>query len=333
LNATTEDFEIIINEELVASKQVELLDGISAASISFGDSGLNLEASEKPEQFINALDVLRTTEDYTINALTPAGMTDIQFIKHYTKLGVDKDWFAPVDIPYNRTNISSINSYFLNVQDHSQVLAMGPFDKNTGLVGWRFYNAASSLYWERVYANKAVYKEFAGVYELSSGVLNYTNPVYTFNQAQREELLNLKCPINFARYDKRNDSWYFNDNRTHQSVETVVTEDQNRRTINKIKQDINRIMQSFKGGDKQNTGKLRADVVSIIKYYISSEWDSQVMKPDAWDIICDERNNSLEWISRNPNKLALTVKVRLLNTVKYIDALVDVFPLGVDFEG
>jgi hypothetical protein len=56
---------------------------------------------------------------------------------------------------------------------------------------------------------------------------------------------------------------------------------------------------------------------------------TQLYKPNEYEIICDESNNTTEIITAN--KLAVTVRVRLENAIKFINVLVDVFPLGVDF--
>lgn len=296
-------------------------------SFGFGDSGLSLSASKDITCKVNALYALEDQEKYDIDYLAPFGETNLNFIKNYCLVGKNNDWFSPVGIPWNKTNPNSIKSYFLNVPNSSNVQAMGPYDKNIGLTGWMFYLDSVSLYYSRVMANRAAGKEFAPVFDITNGVLDYTNPAYELGKEDRTALLNMKCPINFVVYNQRASVYYFNDNRTHQSDNNIVSEEQNRRLVNKIKRDCKRILQRFKG--RLNTVSTRNDVESTLKYYFRTEIMSQQYKPNDYEIICDESNNTTEIITAN--KLAVTVRVRLENAIKFIDVLVDVFPLGVDF--
>jgi hypothetical protein len=276
---------------------------------------------------VDALYVLQDQELYDIEYLSSFGYTNLNFIKNYTLVGRANDWFTPVDIPYDRTNQNSIKGYFLNVDNSSNVLAVGPFDKNTGLTGWMFPIAGSTLYYTKVFNNRAAGKEFAPVFDITNGVLDYTQPYYLLGKEDRTALLNFKCPVNFAVFNQRSNVYYFNDNRTHQSDVNIVSEEQNRRMVNKIKKDCKRLMQSFKG--RLNTAKTRMDVESVLRYYFQTNIMVGEYKPNEFEIICNESNNPVQVI--NANKLGVTVRVRLENAIKFIDVLVDVFPLGVDF--
>lgn len=299
----------------------------STQVFSFGDSGLDLSASSSVTAKTNALYALEDQELYDIEYLAPMGITDLQFIKAYILVGKNNDWFAPVDIPFDKTNANTIKGYFLNVDLTSNSQGMGPFDKNTGLTGWMNYIAATTLFYSRVMANKAANCEFAPVFDKTNGILDYTNPCYMLGKAEREQLLNLKAPVNFVKFDQRTNLYFMNDNWTHQPQHNVVSEEQNRRLVNKIKKDVNRIMQSFKG--RFNTTSTRADVVTMLNYYFRSQILSMRYTIDAYEIICDESNNPAEVISAN--KLGVTVRVRLNHSIKYVDVLVDVYPIGVDF--
>lgn len=321
LNSYGIDFTIVTNPNAeVVTPKVE-------KAYSFGDSGLDLSASKSNSCMVNALYVLEDQEMYDIEYLSSFGYTNLNFIKNYTLVGRNNDWFTPVDIPYDRTNKNSIRGYFLNVDNHSNIIGIGPFDKNIGLTGWMFYLAPTSLYYTKVFNNRAARKEFAPVFDITNGVLDYTNPCYTLGKEERTELLNFKCPVNFVIYNQRNQVYYFNDNRTHQSALNIVSEEQNRRQVNKIKKDCKRLMQSFKG--RLNTASTRMDVVSTLRYYFQTQIMNQEYKPNEYQIICDDSNNTVEVI--NANQLAVTVRVRLENAIKFVDVLVDVFPLGVDF--
>jgi hypothetical protein len=134
-------------------------------------------------------------------------------------------------------------------------------------------------------------------------------------------------PVNFIKYDQRLDLFYMNNNLTHQSVDDVMSEEHNRRIVNKIKKDLVRLMQQFKG--KFNSVSTRGRVVDLITFYFQNNIMNKQFPPDAYNIICDESNNPPEII--RANKLGVTVQARLFNSIKYIDILVDVFPIGLDF--
>ena len=326
LNAIDDAFTVVSNPNI---SEEELLKDIPQLNqvFSFGDSGLDLSASKRTTSKINAIYALEDQEIYDIDYLAPFGETNLQFIKNYIYVGKKNFWFTPVDIPRERTNANSIKGYFLNVDLTSNAEGMGPFDKNTGLTGWMCYIACSTLYYQKVMTNRQANSEFAPVFDITNGILDFTYPVYMLGKADREKLLNFKAPVNFLLYDQQSSVYYLNDNWTHQSERNIVSEEQNRRIINKINRDVRKLMKRFKG--RFNTVTTRADVVSLISYYFSSQIMNQNYAPNEYNIICDETNNTNEIITAN--KLALTVQVRLYNAIKYIDILTDVFPIGVDF--
>jgi len=294
---------------------------------SFGDSGLSIDMSKDITCKINALYELEDQELFDIEYLAPLGETDLQFIKNYTLVGKNNYWLTPVDIPWNRTNKNSIKQYFMNVDNSSNIIAMGPFDKNIGLTGWQFKLAASTLYYTKIMSNRAARSEYAAVFDITNGVLDYTNPYYLLGEDERTALLNFKCPVNFVKFDQRSDVYYFNDNRTHQSKLDPVSEEENRRLINRINKDLKRILDPFKG--RMNTETTRLDVCTVIDRYFEQFIMNQNYKPDAYARVCDESNNTPDII--NANKLKVWVGVRVNNAIKYIDVLDEVFPLGVAF--
>lgn len=322
LFGTTSDKDTLIGEEAFT-----YLVPKATQAFTFGDSGLSLAASKSTNCLISALYELEDQEQYDIENIAPFGMTDLTFIKNYILVGKNNDWFSPFDIPYNKTNANSIKSYCLNVDPTSNTMGGGPFDKNTGLTGWLNYIAWTTLYYTKVYNNRAQRKEFAPVFDITNGILDYTNPVYMLGKEDRKKLLNFKCPVNFVVYDMKHSCYYSNDNRTYQPEINIVSEEQNRRIVNKIKKDLKRLMGRFKG--RYNTVTTRNDVISQIDLYFQSEIYSQEYAPNKHNIICDETNNTDDIIAAN--KLAVTVQVQLYNAIKFIDVLVDVFPLNVDF--
>jgi hypothetical protein len=334
LNTLRIGYTFLVNQDFkyqdfeVGEASIEQIEIKINQAWSFGDSGLSLESSKDMACRVNGLYVLEDQELYDIEYLSSFGIVDLQFIKNYTLVGKNNYWFTPVDIPWNRTNKNSIKQYFLNVDNTSNVLAIGPFDKNTGLTGWMFKLAPTSLYYTKVMNNRAANSEYAPVFDITNGILDYTNPYYLLGADEREALLNFKCPVNFVKYNQRADVYYFNDNRTHQTAANPAGEEQNRRLINRINKDLKRILEPFKG--RLNTVTTRMDVETVIDRYFQQYILPQNYTVDAYDRKCNEENNTPDIITAN--KLKVWVGVRLNNAIKYIDVLDEVFAIGMEFD-
>lgn len=327
-NAFIENLNTMTNTGFkVIAYQTDVLPSQALEATPFGSSGISITESKKAVHLNKALSELEDQALYDIEYLAPVGITDLSFIKRYIAVGRANKWFTPVDVPYDRTNASSIQQYFKNIDNNSNVYACGPFDKNSGLTGWINYIACSTLYYERVMTNKSIGAEFAPVFDEEFGTVLFTNPTYELGKIDREKLLNFGSPINFAMYNQRANIYYMNNNLTHQNVQDILSEEQNRRLVNKIQKDLIKLLGQFKG--KYNTNSTRENVNSLINYYFNSTIMTQQFSPDAFEIICDESNNPPEII--RANKLAVIVRVRLYNSIKYIEVLNEVYPIGVDF--
>ena len=148
------------------------------------------------------------------------------------------------------------------------------------------------------------------------------------DNGDREKLLNFAAPVNFLVYNQRTDSYYLNNNETFQPNKDILSEEQNRRMVNKIKKDCNRLMQRFKG--RVNTVSTRQDVESLLRHYFETNIQNQLYKLDDYEVVCDRADvNTTEMITAN--QLGVHVSVRLTNSVKYIDVLVKVYQIGTDF--
>ena len=293
----------------------------------FGDSGLDLNASKKPSNLKLALTELGDQERFDIEYLAPVGITNLSFIKMFTQLGRTRDWFTPIDIPIDRTNPNSIRMYMNEVDKDSNVYCCGPFDKNSGLTGWINLIACSTLYYEKLMRNRAMGAEFAPLFDKEFGTLQMVNPVFQLGKSDREELLSFGSPVNFIKYDQRLDLFYMNNNLTHQDVNDVISEEQNRRLVNKIKKEVNRIMEVFKGS--QNTKSTRSRVIGLITYFFKNSIMNKQFPPHSFNIICDESNNPNELI--DDNRLALVVEVKLYKSIKFIEVVNNVYSISSEF--
>lgn len=291
---------------------------------SFGEGFVNTEDSMTTACMKSALDVLDDQELYRIHGLASLGITTVQFVKTMCSLGEKRKWFTPWDVPYDRVNYSSISAYGANMPDSNNNMGIGPFDKNSGLTGWMNYIAATTLYWERVMRNKALRSEFAPVFENQSGLMAYTNPVKLITKSVREKLLSLSCPINYVIFSETDQSYFLNDNFTHYSKEDITNEECNVRMAHKISNDIEVIMRQFKA--KYNNEQTRQNVYDLITLYFQENIMNQNYKPEEFMIVCDRTNNTDQVI--NAGKLALTVKIRMYHSIKYIVVTNELYSVG-----
>lgn len=295
------------------------------AQTGFGAAFVNTTESAKTAYLKQAFSLLEEQELYQIAYIAPVGITASSYIKTYTAIGDRNKWFAPVDVPYDRTNVSSISAYGATVADSYNTYMVGPFDKNVSLTGWVNYIAATTLYYERVMNNRAARSEFAPVFDKSTGLLAYTNPTKLLRKSAREQLISLSCPINYAIYDQRSDSYYLNDNWTHYSkADNIMGEECNARMAHKISRDLNNLYQQFKA--KYNSDATRREVINVTDSYFSNNIMNQNYKPEEYLVICDTSNNTDEVI--RAHKLAITVKVRMYNSIKYIEVLNELYSVG-----
>lgn len=327
LNASLKGIEIVINGfDSVDWNEVTYP---SISDQSFDSDGYNVAESADISSLSSAIYALADQKEYDIEYLSPFGITATAFLKDYCYVGEKNFWFTPVDIPFNYTTAASIDIFAKNIPNSDNVLVAGPFDKNSGFLGWITKIAFSSLYYERVFINRANMSEYAPCFEEVNGVLNYRQPYLKLGEGDRVSLLNGSAgPVDFVVYNQQNNTFYLNDNRCHTTTNNVMSEEMNRRMINKIKKDAVRIMNRFKG--RVNTASTRADVNSLLKYYMDANIMNQYYKPVEYQIVCNESNNTTEVITSNG--LAVTLRIRLLGSIKFIDVLADIFPLGVDFE-
>ena len=301
-------------------------------AVAFGMSGLDMEECASPENMGTAWNELAEQEMYSVGGLSMFGCTDKTLVLRVQAIADSLKCMCPIDAPRTATTFSSVKSYFDGIAEKTPIpkgIALGPFEKNISLLGWTTYIAASTLYWERVYQNKSASAEFAGVFSFNNGRLNYTNPVKMFGKTEREALLNLGKPVNWAMYNYERNVYYLNDNRTLQPDKTtIVAEECICRQVLKISRDVDRIMHQFLG--EHNTTSTQNKVEDALNYYLDWNIMNQRYKPDAYQVICaDDVLNNDE--VKNSNGLRVIVKVRYNRSIKEIIVTNEVYPIGVDF--
>jgi hypothetical protein len=291
----------------------------------FGEGFIKQDLSSSTAYLKQALDTLEDQELYQIAYLAPCGLTSVSYIKTYTAMGERNKWFCPVDVPYDRTNVNSITAYGRNILDSYNVYMVGPFDKNSGLTGWIVYIAATTLYYERVMINRAARSEFAPVFDMNTGLLAYTAPTKLLKKSAREQLISLSTPINYVIYNQRTKAYYLNDNWTHYSKsENIMGEECSVRMVHKISRDLQQLYQQFKA--RYNNDQTRRELINITDIYFQTQIMNQNFCPQEYLVICDSTNNT-DYII-NSRKLAVTVKIRLYKSIKYIEVLNEIYSVG-----
>jgi hypothetical protein len=301
------------------------------SSLVLGDSGVNLDECKKAKYFSQAVQMLGEQNKYEIEYLSDFGVTDPTFIKDYVYVGLMHDWFSPVDIPATYSNAQSMLLYSNAVRNTNNAIVAGPFDKNTSFLSWPTKIAWSSLYWERVFANRRSNKEYVGAFEETYGILSYNEPLVDLGESDRTSLLNGTAgPACFVVFNQQNGTYYLNMNRCHTTEENVLNEDGNRRMKNRIKRQVKKIMDQFKG--RKNTNKTRSLAQSKVELYMNTEIMGldEDSRPVEFKVVCDSSNNSTAIITAR--RMGVTIKTRLLGSVYWIDILDETYPLGVDFE-
>lgn len=298
----------------------------------FGAGMIDLEACKEYPNINQALDTLAEQEIYTIDGLCAFGYTNMQSVIRYQNVGYNNKWFCPIGCPRTETNRRTIAAYFnnLGITDNEMPagIALGPFDRNQSLTEWVNYIDPSCLYWARVVGNKALRAEFAPVFKETYGNLAYTNPVTLLKKSEREWLLNGNArPINWAVYNERTGVYYLNQNYTFQIAENVVQEENVVRQVWKISRDLKRILDQFIS--YYNTEATRNKVEEVIDEYFTWNIMNQNFAPEAYTRQCDRDNNTDEII--RANKLAVNVRVRYYGSIKFIEVLNYVYPIGIDF--
>lgn len=294
----------------------------------FGDSGVILDKCKNAAYMSAACYRLAEQKEFRIEYLSEFGYTEAAYMKDYQYVGAQNYWFSPITFPYSYSNAASMAIFANGMNNDNNVMVAGVFDKNSTFLGWPTKIAFTSLYYERVFINKSNNSEYAPCFEETNGVLNYRNPMFILGETDRVKLLNgTTGPANCVVFNQDKNIYYLNDNRCHTTTHNVMSEEMNRRMVNRIKKDVIQIMNRFKG--RTNTVTTREDVVAILDIYMKQNIMTQNYKPEEYQIVCDTTNNTVEVITSN--HLAVTLKVRLLGSIKFIDVLTDIFPLGIDF--
>lgn len=160
---------------------------------------------------------------------------------------------------------------------------------------------------------------------------NYIVPITRLTskptQSQRELMLNEgNYPILTVKERVRDGIYVFNQNYIATTRVNILRTENNRRCCNDIYVDTIDILEQFIG--RVNNAETRLQVVSVLEDYLKTRKTGEY-GVQQFRVICDETNNTAQVI--NAEKLAVSVQIRLIDSVKFIEVVNIIVPLGIEF--
>ena len=278
---------------------------------------LNISASDLKR----AIDSLAKDEVYITEGLCDLGNTDLGYQSYLANLAINENYFYPIST-VNSTNYMTIANKASKIsQDSCKLYLSAPWDIDSGTLGWTFYASPSVLYWESVARNKRNDEEFRSILGTGGGMMQYQDPVTTFNKTTRQLLLSKK--INTVKFDQQASSWIINDNYTKQSEDNVLSDESNSRLSIRIAKNIPTVLKKFIG--RKINEKTCADVQSTLDMWFDNNIMPMGYSIEAYKNICEYDAN----LARQ-NKIKVVVKARYYRTAKYIEVYSQVYDTGMD---
>ena len=300
----------------VTSEQVYAnltIDPTESAILSVSDSDLK-----------KALDLIALDEVYVTEGLCDLGNTELSFQNYMANMAINENYFYPIST-VNSTNYMTIANNASKISQESYKLYLSaPWDIDSGTMGWKTYMSPSVLYWEAVARNRRNNEEFRGVLGQSGGIVQYQKPLCEFNKKTRQLLLSKR--INTVLWNIQTGAWNMNDNYTKQSVENIMSDDGNSRLAIRISKAMPLLLRQFIG--RKITKNLWDDAKAVLNYWFNSTIMPMRYTIGEYMVIIDETNNPIEL--QKQNKMAVTVNVRYLNSLKYITVYHNILELGMD---
>lgn len=276
---------------------------------------------------LKALDEISLDEVYVTEGLADLGCTSPMVQSYMANMAINDNYFYPVSTVNSTNYLAIANSINRISQDHYKLYASAPWDVDTGTVGWKYYAAPSTLYWEAVGRNRGLAREFAPVLGQTNGVVQYQRPVAEFNKKTRQLLLSKK--INTVMWNTQTQAWNMNDNYTKQSEDNIMSDEGNSRLMIRISKAMPVLLRQFIG--RRISPVLWADMRGVIDFYMNTTIIPMTFGIDAYRVTIDESNNPVEIQRRNQVKVLL--EVRYLRAAKYFTIWNEAYDVGMEFSG
>lgn len=293
---------------------------------------LNIDPSEysildvSDSDILKALDQISLDEVYITEGLTDLGCTSPMVQSYMANMAINDNYFYPFSTVKSTNYLSIANSAARMSQDHFKLFTCAPWDVDTGTVGWKYYTAPSTLYWESVSRNRKLGREFAPLFGQVNGVAQYQKPLVEFNKKTRQLLLSKK--INTVLYNIQSSTYNWNDNYTKQSEDTIMSDEANSRLMIRISKAIPVLLRQYIG---RRIGEiLWKDMTTTLSFWFNSSIVPMEYGIDNYRVIIDSSNNSDA--DARANRVNVKVDVRYNRALKYIEVYNDAYDVGQTFE-
>lgn len=333
LNASLKMMQLVLPDDL---KKLELNYHNYAANYVGYKEGwaneININLSIDPSQttllnvsdsdIMAAFDKLEDDERYVVEGLTDLGCTYTNIQNYIANMAVNSNYFYPVSTA-DSTNYMTIASKSTKItQDSHKIYMLSPWDYDNGTTGFMYHASPSVLYWETVSKNRRNNHEFRGTFGPEGGVCSVVNLAKEFTKTERQLLLTKK--VNTIFRDLYLDSLYINDNKTKQSLDNVLSEENNVRLQIRISKAMPLILKQFVG--RQNNAKTALEAESIINSWFRTTIVPMQFKCSDWKIqVADVTDFST-------NTMTVKIQVKFFNSIKYVEVYNEALPLDLEFE-
>lgn len=269
------------------------------------------------------LDAIVEDEVYVTEGLCDLGNTELSFQNYMANIAINDNYFYPIST-VNSTNYMTIANNMSKIsKDSYKLYASGPWDIDSGNLGWKYYASPSVLYWEAVARNRRNNREFASILGQVNGIVQYQRPTFEATKKVRQLLLSKK--VNFVLWNITTQAWNMNDCYTKTSENSVLSEDGNSRLVIRISKAMPSLLKQFIG--RKISEKLCADVEGVINYFFKTVILPMEYTVDAYRVSC-----VFDAELARQNKIKVLVQARCSRSLKFIDVFSDIYDVGMEFE-
>lgn len=271
--------------------------------------------------------VFPPTHTTFIEALERLDMVDVIIDNGFTTTKSDFDALAPQIISWAMNSVGEkvpaigvVNTPFNTSASFSHTIAISNIGfLSAGYYKWEGLGAplmlpVSNLYALGITGKYRRFDEFSPIFTESLIPIGPVDKVYS--SAERELLLSKKINTLYSYKG----FWRFNNNLTTADNATLFKEEHLRRLANAIARNLKVLLKQYVG--RENTDRLRKEVVTAIRQMLSTTIDINRYKPDDYIIVCDDSNNT-----DYSNYLYVDIAVKMPTSVKYITIVTMAMPI------
>lgn len=297
-----------------------------------------IDCSSEWMNAINELADLEVTTPYFIVSSTNPiekfqneGMTKGGFQTTCDKLvmKVAQDmWSFPLMNPYitnydyTEGGIQNLGTVYGSSTSIGKLPVPGFYD--TSLLGRKLLLGGSFDYHRTVVSNTVAGNAYAPVMGTSGNGDSQAGKLLAAFYTKPQRLALLNAGLTPIRYSENKKKSYFVMNNSLRTLDDSISEEQNRRLMNKIHWDIDSMLEDFVG--KYNISETRDRVEEAIRYY-----EKSVLKPLSYGIAelnvkCNTDNNTPAII--NANRLEVEIEVRFNRATRWVNILYKLLPVA-----